>query len=363
MTSAAVSAQQRREDAAILREAHEWRLLLEDGQATEAERAAFEAWRDASPRHSDLYDYAVAFAHALGELQPRDIPEDLLEPSPMERVRVGFRGQFAAVAAGLGPARARFALASTAALLLAAVLWTSNQPAPPADVSAPFSARYATAIGEVRAIALPDGSQLTLGAASAVAIDFSADQRSARLEAGEAFFHVESESSRVFIVRAGDLDATVVGTQFDVRLSNDTVRVAVAEGEVRVAYPQVLTSGVTDLKTERRLSASKQVLASTEEGLQPVEPANVSAIGAWRDDKLFYEGARLTELIEDANRYTDARVVIDGDRAAVAALRVRGSFNARDVDGILSALAEIYPLDVDRSTAGVVRISPRRSTD
>ncbi|HBR99153.1 MAG TPA: hypothetical protein DD979_17505 [Gammaproteobacteria bacterium] len=248
-------------------------------------------------------------------------------------------------------------------MLITVILWTSNPSTPPTDVSTPFSARYATAIGEVRDVALPDGSRLTLGAASAVAIDFSADTRRAQLDAGEVFFDVVSEASRAFMVRAGDMDATVVGTQFDVRLSDDSVRVAVAEGEVRVAYPLVLTSGVKDLRIERRLSAGKQVLASTQEGLQPVEPANVTAIGAWRDDKLLYDGAPLTELIEDANRYTDARVVIDGDRATVAALRVRGSFNARDIDGMLSALAEIYPLDVDRSTAGVVRISPRRAAN
>lgn len=363
MTVNTISAQQRHEDAAILNEAHEWHLLLEDGQATNEERAAFEAWRNASPRHGDLYDYAVTFAHAISELQPRDIPEDLLKPSVIERALLGIRGQFATIKANLGAAQTKVVLASTAALLLFAVFWALTPTTPSLKAPSPYTARYATAVGEVRTFTLPDDSQLTLGAASVVSIDFSAEKRNARLETGAAYFDVKSEPSRVFTVQAKDLDATVVGTQFDVHLSNDTVRVAVAEGEVRVAYPLMLNSGATSLKTERRLSAGKQVLASTKEGLQPVATANTSAIGAWRDDKLFYDGARLTELIEDANRYTDTRVVIEGDRAAIAAHRVRGSFNARDIDGMLSTLEEIYPLEVDRSTSGIIRISPRRETE
>ena len=346
-----------RED--ILRAAHDWRFRIEAPDATDADRAAFEAWRAADPRHGDLYDYAVTFYHALGTLDAGDLDDDVLRRTPLEyltQLRYRLAGLF-------GQTQYRLAAAGATALIVAAVVVTTLGRDPGMIAKQPVLARYETAIGETEAVTLSDGTVITLGAASTVETAYSNAARQATLLSGAAFFDVAHQPGRPFSVEAGALEARVLGTVFDVSRSKDTVRVAVAEGEVEVSYPLLLNQKPTALRARRSLTQGQQIAASTNEGLEPVRAINVAAIGAWRDDKLFYDGARLAELVADANRYSDARVIIDGDDKTIANFRVRGSFNARDTDTMLSTLADVYPVEIDRSEAGVIRIRSRTETE
>ena len=345
-----------RED--ILRAAHDWRFRLEAPDATEADRAAFAAWRAADPRHGDLYDYAVTFYHALGTLDAGDLDDDVLRRMPLEYL-TQLRDRLACL---FEQTQYRLAAAGTA-LIVAAVVVTTLGRNPDMIAKQPVLARYETAIGETEVVTLSDGTVITLGAASTVETAYSNAARQATLLAGAAFFDVAHKPGRPFSVEAGALEARVLGTVFDVSRSNDTVRVAVAEGEVEVSYPLLLNQKPTALRTRRSLTQGQQIAASVNNGLEPVRAINVAAIGAWRDDKLFYDGARLAELVADANRYSDARVIIDGDDKTIANFRVRGSFNTRDTDAMLSTLADVYPVEIDRSEAGVIRIRSRMETE
>ncbi|MEM1412948.1 MAG: FecR domain-containing protein [Pseudomonadota bacterium] len=345
------------ERAAMLREAHEWRYRLQDPALSDADREAFERWRSADPRHEDLYDHAVTFHHALGTLTHNDLDHDVLRPSLRERLaelkarlrRWAGRDQFGLAAVGT-------------AMVLAVVsltLFSGAFSRLGGGEGAVVSASHETALGETRRIVLDDGSVLTLGAASRVETVFSGQERSAQLLAGSAFFEVRPQPERPFRVEAGDLQLRVVGTVFDVTRSSEVTRVAVAEGEVAVSFPTHIAGQRSRLRTSESLTMGQQVAASADTGLSPVRPINPAAIGAWRKDRLFYDGARLSEMVADANRYSNARVVIEGDVATIGNYQVRGSFNARDIDGMLSTLPEVFPLTIDRSEPGLIRILAR----
>lgn len=347
---------QLRED--ILRKAHDWRALIEGPDATDADRKAFEAWRAADPRHDDIYDYAITFHHALGALNASDLDEDVLRRTPREYLtgvsdRVG--GLFKRTGFRIGAAGAALASVVLTVLIIAN---SSEGPGSPAEQE--LVASYETAIGETRAIPMEDGTVITLGAASAVETAYSEIGRKAVVIAGSAFFDVATAPNRPFTVQAGDLEVRVVGTVFDVSRRDETVRVAVAEGDVEVSHPYTRNEELTGLRTRKSLTAGQQISATPLDGLASIEPVKISTIGAWREDKLFYNGAPLSDLIADANRYSEARVVIEGDVKTIANYSVRGSFNARDIDGMLSTLADIYPVDIDRSEPGLVRIYARR---
>ena len=65
--------------------------------------------------------------------------------------------------------------------------------------------------------------------------DFNSTQRNVELIYGQALFHVAHNPSRPFIVRAADREITALGTQFDVRLDETSVRVTLIEGKVQVS--------------------------------------------------------------------------------------------------------------------------------
>jgi len=69
---------------------------------------------------------------------------------------------------------------------------------------------FASAGVEHRTVTLPDGSLMDLSAKTTVAVDFRGDTRRLKLSPGEAFFRVQPDKKRPFVVNAGMLDVTAV---------------------------------------------------------------------------------------------------------------------------------------------------------
>ena len=99
-----------------------------------------------------------------------------------------------------------------------------------------WQGELASATGVQRSLELPDGSVLRVDAASRVALTYRADLRQAQLLEGAAFFAVARDAARPFVVEAGPLRVTVLGTRFGVELEPDAVRVQVESGQVRVEH-------------------------------------------------------------------------------------------------------------------------------
>ncbi|MEL6828300.1 MAG: FecR domain-containing protein [Pseudomonadota bacterium] len=349
-----------RQKMRALREAHEWRFRINAPDFTPAVERAFEEWRASSPLHAEMFERAQSDYDALGELSKSDIDFDLLQPIHVERKTDAGRAArrtFWAIGSVWKPAAFSFAAVVIAGIVSMALLPpTSTVEMEPQSVVS----EYRTAAGEIETIVLEDGTEVTLSAASSIATEFSETQRTVFLEEGAAFFDVVNDPDRPFIVDAGPLDTRVLGTSFEVIRTSELVRVSVAEGLVEVSHPFVLDDQMSSLRTLKKLSAGDSVSASQYEGLSSIKPVNQDAIGAWRQGKLFYDGARLSELISDANRYTEKHVFIAEGSEMIADYRVRGAFNASDIDGMLSTLSDIYPVFIDRSDAGSVRISARQ---
>ena len=140
------------------------------------------------------------------------------------------------------------------------------------------------------------------------------------------------------------------------RRSGAVTRVAVAEGRVEVAYPMLIGGKPTTLIARRRLEAGTQIAASDSEGLRPASAIDSARVGEWRRGRLVYEAASLVELVADANRYTQTRVEFAAGSEFVSAYKISGAFNSRDIDGMLTTLEAVHPIEIDRSEPDVVRI-------
>ncbi len=95
--------------------------------------------------------------------------------------------------------------------------------------------RIETARGEVRRVALADGSTLFMNGDTLLQVRFSDGQRRIVLRRGEASFKVAHDAARPFVVEAGNVSARAVGTDFTVgRAADGDIAVTVAEGRVKV---------------------------------------------------------------------------------------------------------------------------------
>ncbi|PSL36158.1 FecR family protein [Chitinophaga ginsengisoli] len=119
---------------------------------------------------------------------------------------------------------AAFILVLGAALLVFLHPWKTTKTPPMLALTSPHDILRDT---------LPDHSRVTLapgGRLEHPAV-FDGPDRTVQLQ-GEAFFSINPDASKPFIVRTGTADIKVIGTAFNVKTSNDSVTIAVDNGAV-----------------------------------------------------------------------------------------------------------------------------------
>jgi transmembrane sensor len=196
---------------------------------------------------------------------------------------------------------------------------------------------YTTQIAERRVVTLADNSRVDVDAGSQIAVEFTKKTRLIHLTHGQAYFQVEKNKARPFIVEANGRRVIATGTAFDVETLGKGVRVTLTEGHVIV----------------RSASDPSTVIAKLEPGDQLVDEgnappritrlANVLKATSWRQGKLMFDDEPLPYVLAEMNRYSQIKVAT-GD-AEVAKLRVSGVFNAGDVTSLIDALKAYYPVD------------------
>lgn len=135
----------------------------------------------------------------------------------------------------------------------------------------------ATATGVVRRIVLPDSSVVWLNAASRIRVQsvFSGPRRELYLDEGEAFFEVQKNPEKPFVVHTAGLDVSVLGTSFNVHSyqAAPEVTVTVSTGRVSVNDEQRSLAALTpnqQLRYDRRSKTwtQRQVDAGQERSWQ-----------------------------------------------------------------------------------------------
>jgi transmembrane sensor len=172
--------------------------------------------------------------------------------------------------------------------------------------------RIETAAGEHRTVALADGSRIEINGGSVVEIDPDRP-RFARLESGEAMFHVVHRDKDPFVVETGDARIVDLGTAFNVVRRARQTSVAVSEGVV-LYNPD---------RDKVRLVAGQAIDAGDEDRRPPaVRSVDVNSIGGWRSGLLVYNDAPLALVAEDLKRTAGIDVRI---ATAAASLSFRGA--------------------------------------
>lgn len=293
------------------REAAQWfaRMRGPDAAAT---RDAFEAWLAQGAAHRAAYNRAGEI-FAMGKL--------LAEQAPISAPRyVGGRV---------------LALAAIALSLVAMASWMLKRPAAPLDQpskSASETETIATRPSETRTVRLVDGSTLTLGGASSVALRFDPAGRRLRLLQGRAQFDVAHEP-RSFTVLAGRGSITARGTVFEVVLTPEhRVEVHLVEGAVDVALPRRPREAavVRRLQNGERISFEAGTAATPPSAAVPAPAATVA-----HD----YQGITVAALITQANR--GARRPIRITDPVLGASRLSGRFRIDDTALLARRIATV----------------------
>lgn len=290
----------------IRAEATRWFVLLHENPADDAPRRQFETWRDADPRHAETYLRLQRLWGAAGHL-----PSMAKAPANATRRNIVAGG---IVVTALAGGAARLALG----------------PHPLAD--------HTTGKGEVRRVALADGSTVQLSSSTALNTTFDAGRRFVELLAGEAFFELKEEA-RPFQVKAGSVMAMATDAAFAVSRRSGVGQVTVLERGVRLA------AGTERLTLDEGRTARVEA-----DGTVRTAPADMNQL-AWRGRRLVFVAKPLEDVVSELNRWTSKRVVLLGE--AVARRPVTLMIGIDEADDALARIAEVVPMRLMRLTSAV----------
>lgn len=335
--------------SALQQAALDWHTRRNSPEWTLDDEQALTAWLVADTAHRDAFARWQRHEQRLAALPPKAIAH-LKGRLVIDKARLSalpqFQGTPPAEPERQKPRPARLAAAALACLVAGLGIAWHHQYASPV-----FSQSYMTAKGELMDVALPDGSTLQLDTATEVAVNFYRGQREVWLKAGQAMFSVSPGESRPFLVAAGDTRVTVVGTRFSVRHTpelrgHDRVQVAVEKGRVRVSRrPQGLNQWLpanyyTPAGAEMARGQQLTALASGAPGA--IGTIESEAIAPWREHRLNFVNTPLGQAIDELNRYTETGLILHDP--GVAALRISGSFDTRNVDSLRRVLPRALPV-------------------
>ncbi|WP_343519563.1 FecR domain-containing protein [Sphingomonas sp.] len=203
--------------------------------------------------------------------------------------------------------------------------------------------RIETARGEVRRVALADGSTMFVNGDTVLQVRFSDRQRRIVLRRGEASFKVAHDAARPFLVEAGDVSARAVGTDFTVgRAADGDIAVTVAEGRVKVTDAERGTS------RQLVLDRDEQFVAAT---IGPrrarLDPSEVQRQLAWRRGQLIFRGQMLAAAAAEVNRHAAKPVVIND--SSLGRAEFIGVFRVGDSRAFANAAAAAFNGEVSET--------------
>jgi transmembrane sensor len=307
---------------AITDAAAHWCMRLHAVDCTAEERIAFEQWREAHPLHAFEYEAMLEIWEVAGDLPRPDAVASMAHVKPARSWRT------------VGIAAAVCALA----LPLAAYSgWNMGW--------LPNSYQHFEASDTVRQVTLSDGSQVELNLGSELTFSNYKDQRRVTLEKGEAFFSVSHDLAHPFVVRAADGRIRVTGTQFNVWMYEDQVRVNLIEGSV-------LVSSNDDLPGDGlRLGPAMQARYKHGDFTPQISQTypNDNAL-AWRSGKLVLDDLALNDALPLINRYLSKPVMVADHNTGT--IRLGGIYNIKELNSLVASLPKVLPVYLTRNKEG-----------
>ena len=161
--------------------------------------------------------------------------------------------------------------------------------------------------GKQTSLQLPDGTTVFINAGSRLSFPsgFSKNRREVYL-IGEAFFEVESNRQKPFIVHTPEIDVTVTGTRFNVSAYSDDnfTQTVLVSGAVSVRKSKVLGKKLV-------ITPGESAMLDKESGVVTTSPVETSQYISWIHGYIVCENDPVNEVMKKIERYYNCKIIID----------------------------------------------------
>jgi ferric-dicitrate binding protein FerR (iron transport regulator) len=302
----------------VVKQAIHWLLRLRNNHGNPRLNRQFEQWRAEHHEHELAWQRVQSLQAELSN-NLRAVPGAQVAFNTLENS-----------AQGLGRRQALKLLSG--ALLMGSAAWLAK------DTAAwqQWSADYATATGERRGFQLPDGTRIELNTASAVDLDYTAQQRLIKLTRGEIIVTCGGSdegapSDRPLRIQNRHGTYEPFDARFILRQEHDCTRLSVTHGQVAIR------SGGTSVE-----ALAGQSYLIDHHRVRPAPPLAMDA-GAWVDGLIVTRNMRLGDFLSEVSRYRQGFLSCASD---VSELRLSGVFRLEDTDKLLAILPQTLPVQL-----------------
>ncbi|MGO3743198.1 FecR domain-containing protein [Kerstersia sp.] len=305
-------------DHRSLEQAAQWYAVLLADDVSDKERAEWAHWLEA-PGHRQAWQKMEAISRRFQPLRACSQPGDVV---------------LAAVHAGKRPEIRRRKLLRGLMLApgLGLMSWAVWRETPASRVFRAQFCDYHTGKGEIKEIALADGTRVWLNTATLLDVDYTPSLRRLVLREGEIFIQTASDS-RPLVVDTDHGRLRALGTRFIVRQEAAQTVLAVYEGAV-----EIRTAG----NAARRVVAAGEQTWFDQRHIAAVAPLDAARQG-WKSGIFQAASISLRELLDELQRYHSVYFSVS---PAIANLRVMGTFPLADLDASLALLRAALPIKV-----------------
>jgi len=191
---------------------------------------------------------------------------------------------------------------------------------------------------------LPDGSTVFLkkGASIKYPKVMGAGSREVTLQ-GEAFFSVQRDESRPFIVKLHEGQVEVLGTSFNIKTKIDGTTVHVKTGKVKWNYG----NNQSQIMTKNMLANYSKDKAFSIRNSQNAD--------FWRTKTLSFDEASFSEVLQDLKKHFDVQLIVNNP--TLNDCPFSSTFKNAKLDEVLAALETIFNLEVVKLTEKKYQLS------
>jgi len=182
---------------------------------------------------------------------------------------------------------------------------------------------------------LPDGSIVFLNANTTLSYpaDFQQDTREINLT-GEAFFKVQRDESKPFIIHANGSDIRVLGTSFNVKAYSKNVKVSVESGKVEFKHDKKQTLLVRGEEAEFEAEKDTIKRAATLD----------KNTFAYKTKTFVFEDSSLEHVIKVLSENYHTKIILKNNN--IKTCRLTTTFNNETLPNALNVIAETLNLNI-----------------
>jgi hypothetical protein len=194
--------------------------------------------------------------------------------------------------------------------------------------------------GEYQLI-LSDGTKVRLNSETELRypLKFTGKQRVVELIAGEAYFDVESNPEKPFIVRSKDVDTRVLGTQFNVSAyPKEDLNITLVEGKVSLNNKRS--------KEEHLLAPGENAKLKENDSHISIAKVDVKKQVSWINGYFYFEKERLEDMLIKLERWYDFKVFYQNPKVKDYVFRMRADRNL-PFDEVLDRLEKTGKIKIE----------------